>query len=70
LQGGEPIRLTLDASKMAFGPSRSHLVDVWIAYRYWQNQYGLDHNLSPTCTGLNAGSCTEPSVCTGLTVKF
>jgi hypothetical protein len=66
----EPIRLTLDAGKMAFGPSRSHLVDVWVAYRYWQNKYGLDHNLSPTCTGLNAGSCTESSVYTGVTVKF
>jgi hypothetical protein len=66
----EPIRLTLDASKMAWGPKYSHFVDVWVAYRYWQNKYGLDHSTSPTCLGVNAGSCTENSVYTGVTVKF
>src|SRR6266702_1348993 len=29
----EPIRLTLDASKAAWGAKYSHLVDVWVAYR-------------------------------------
>ncbi|MDB5606431.1 MAG: hypothetical protein JWP25_3331 [Bradyrhizobium sp.] len=66
----EPIRLTLDASKMAWGPTRSHMVDVWVAYRYWQNKYGLDHELSASCTGVNSGSCTESTVYTGVTVKF
>ncbi len=40
----EPIRLTLDASKAMWGPKWSHFVDVWVAYRYWQNKFGLDHN--------------------------
>jgi hypothetical protein len=66
----EPIRLTFDASRMIWGPSRSHFVDVWVAYRYWQNKSGLDHELSSVCTGIYAGSCTESSVYTGVTVKF
>jgi hypothetical protein len=66
----EPIRLTLDAGRMISGPTHSHLLDVWVAYRYWQNKYGLDHELSATCTGGNSGSCTESSVYTGVTVKF
>ena len=39
----EPIRLTLDASKAIWGDKWSHFVDVWVAYRYWQNKFGLDH---------------------------
>lgn len=66
----EPIRLTLDASKMIWGPKYSHHVDIWVAYKYWQNKYGLDHSKSPFCQGLNIGSCTESSVYSGLTVKF
>lgn len=66
----EPIRLTLDASKMMWGPNRSHLVDIWVAYRYWQNKFGLDHSLSPVCSGPNAGSCTESSFYSGVSVKF
>jgi hypothetical protein len=66
----EPIRLTFDASKLMWGPTRSHFVDLWVAYRYWQNKSGLDHNLSSVCTGVYAGSCTESSVFTGVSVKF
>ena len=40
----EPIRLTFDASKAFWGAKYSHFVDVWVAYRYWQNKFGLDHN--------------------------
>ena len=40
----EPIRLTFDASKAFMGPKYSHFVDLWVAYRYWQNKFGLDHN--------------------------
>jgi hypothetical protein len=67
----EPIRLTLDASKaFSRGNERySHLVDVWVAYRYWQNKFGLDHVHSSICTNA-PGSCTESSVYTGITVKF
>jgi hypothetical protein len=66
----EPIRLTLDVGKMVWGPNYSHHLDVWVAYRYWRNKFGLDHNLSPVCTGPNAGSCTEQSLYSGVSVKF
>jgi len=69
----EPIRLTLDASKAFMGPKYSHFVDVWVAYRYWQNKFGLDHNTSPACLaapGVSNHSCTESSLYSGITVKF
>lgn len=65
----EPIRLTLDASKAFGGDKYAHLVDVWVAYRYWQNKFGLDHRDSAICTSA-PGSCTESSVYSGITVKF
>lgn len=47
----EPIRLTFDASKAFMGPKYSHFVDVWVAYRYWKNKFGLDSDATPgTCT--------------------
>src|SRR6266481_2762682 len=72
----EPIRLTFDASKAFAGPKYSHFVDVWVAYRYWQNKFGLDHNAEPgVCTLAGPGtpstnSCTESTVYTGITLKF
>jgi hypothetical protein len=69
----EPIRLTFDASKAAFGQKYSHFVDVWVAYRYWQNKFGLDHNNSFVCNvraGVSNNSCTESSLYSGITVKF
>ncbi|MBH5369873.1 hypothetical protein [Bradyrhizobium glycinis] len=72
----EPIRLTLDASKAAWGDKYSHFVDVWVAYRYWQNKFGLDHNLAVGCTTpvggarVSTGACTESSLYSGITVKF
>jgi hypothetical protein len=71
----EPIRLTFDASKAFAGPKYSHFVDVWVAYRYWQNKFGLDHNATPgvctiAATGASTNSCTESSLYTGVTVKF
>ena len=73
----EPIRLTLDASKAMWGPKYSHFVDVWVAYRYWQNKFGLDHNApsiacSATVGGVTrpSGACTESSLYSGITVKF
>ena len=71
----EPIRLTFDASKAAYGAKYAHFVDVWVAYRYWQNKFGLDHNATPgVCTigatGASTNSCTESSLYTGVTVKF
>jgi hypothetical protein len=71
----EPIRLTFDASKFAMGPKYSHFVDVWIAYRYWQNAHGLDHNAMPgvctvAATGQSTNSCTESTIYSGVTMKF
>jgi hypothetical protein len=66
----EPIRLTLDASKVVWGAKYAHFIDVWVAYRYWQNKFGLDHTAAPQCVGANTGSCTESSLYTGVTMKF
>lgn len=72
----EPVRLTFDASKAAFGERYSHQVDLWVAYRYWQNKYGYDHSASGQCAvnfvlgGVNTGACTEQSFNSGITVKF
>jgi hypothetical protein len=71
----EPIRLTFDASKAVMGPKYSHFVDVWVAYRYWQNKFGLDHNAMPgvctlATTGVSTNTCTESSLYSGVTVKF
>jgi hypothetical protein len=71
----EPIRLTFDASKAFMGPKYSHFVDVWVAYRYWQNKFGLDHNATAgvctlAATGVSTNSCTESSLYSGVTVKF
>src|SRR5436305_3235311 len=72
----EPVRLTFDAARAVWGAKHSHLVDVWVAYRYWQNKFGLDHNRAFACTSVvggvtvSNGSCTESSLYTGITVKF
>ena len=69
----EPIRLTFDASKLVWGPKYSHFLDVWVAYRYWQNKFGLDHRNSAVCNivpGVSNRSCTEESLYAGVTVKF
>jgi hypothetical protein len=69
----EPIRLTFDASKAMWGTKYSHFVDVWVAYRYWQNKFGLDHNATPgVCNvgGISTNTCTESSLYSGITVKF
>src|SRR5579863_3436780 len=73
----EPIRLTFDASKAFWGPKYSQLVTTWVAYRYWQNKFGLDHNAEfGVCNALLNGaiqsthSCTEQSAYAGVTVKF
>jgi hypothetical protein len=73
----EPIRLTFDASKAVYGAKYSHFVDLWVAYRYWQNKFGLDHNAElGVCNTLIGGalvstnSCTEQTVYAGVTVKF
>jgi hypothetical protein len=71
----EPIRLTFDASKAFLGPKYSHFVETWVAYRYWQNKFGLNANAEPgvctlASTGRSTNSCNEESVSAGVTVKF
>ena len=66
----EPIRLIFDSGKAFWGSKHTHRLDVWVAYRYWENKYGFDHNASPVCMGLGAGSCVEKSFYPGITVKF
>jgi hypothetical protein len=68
----EPIRLTFDASKAVWGEKYTHFVDVWVAYRYWQNKFGIDHKNSLVCNvnGVSNNSCTESTIYSGITVKF
>jgi hypothetical protein len=69
----EPIRLTFDASKLMWGSKYSHFLDVWVAYRYWQNKFGLDHTNSTVCNvspGVSNNSCTESSLYSGISLKF
>jgi hypothetical protein len=68
----EPLRLTLDASKVFWGPKYSHFVDLWVSYRYAQNKAGYDHTRSSLCVvnGVSDHSCTESTLYTGVTVKF
>jgi hypothetical protein len=60
-----------------WGPKYTHFVDVWVAYRYWQNKFGLDHTAEfGVCNAPIGGvvqsthSCTESSANAGVTVKF
>jgi len=56
-----------------WGPKYSHFVDVWVAYCYRQNKFGLDQANSPVCNvarGVTNNSCTEQSLYSGITVKF
>jgi hypothetical protein len=74
----EPIRLTFDASKFIWGPKYAQFVTTWVAYRYWQNKFGLDHNTAlggpGVCvlagTTVSTNTCTEKTVYAGVTVKF
>ena len=71
----EPIRLTFDVSKALWGAKYSHLVDAFVAYRYWKNKYGLDGSnvANRSCffaDGTSNRSCTEQTVYTGVTVEF
>jgi hypothetical protein len=71
----EPIRFTFDASKAFAGPKYSHFVDLWVAYRYWQNKLGFDHSAAPgvctiAATGQSTSACTESTMYAGITMKF
>jgi len=70
----EPVRLTFDAGKALWGQKYSQVVQLFVAYRYWENKFG--HNdqdpADRVCytAGVNNGGCTEKSVYSGITVKF
>jgi hypothetical protein len=71
----EPIRLTFDASKAIWGPKYAQFVTTWVAYRYWENKFGLDASNPANLTcftagGVNNRTCTEKSLDAGITVKF
>lgn len=70
----EPIRLTFDASRMMWGSKYTHFVDLWVAYRYWHNKFGLDDSnpANGVCftNGVNNHSCTEKSLSSGVSIKF
>jgi hypothetical protein len=73
----EPIRLTFDASKAFMGPKYSQFVTTWVAYRYWQNKFGLDNNaelgvcnVGTVAAHVSTNSCNESTVYAGVTVKF
>jgi hypothetical protein len=63
----EPLRLTFDAGKVFWGPKYSHYFNVWVAYIYRQNLYGLDHIGTSLCAG---DTCTVSSLYAGITAKF
>lgn len=68
----EPIRLTLDAGKLFWGPQYSHLVDVWAAWKYDRNAGGYNELVDPTCVvaGIYNGSCSNSTVYAGITMKL
>jgi hypothetical protein len=70
----EPLRIIFDASGAWVGPHYSHRVDLWVAYRYWHNKFGLDADESSTCftniPGESNGTCSESSLSAGLTVSL
>jgi hypothetical protein len=69
----EPIRLTFDMSKAIWGPKYAQFLTTWVAYRYWQNKFGIDHTTSSICNiapGISNNTCTESTVYAGVTAKF
>ncbi len=54
--------LTLDVGQLAYG--RPNLFSIFVAYVYWKNKFGIDHNLDPT-----RGSI-ESTMLTGATMRF
>lgn len=55
-------KLNLDVGQLAY--NKPGLVSVWVAYVYWHNKFGIDHNLDPT------GGSIESTAVVGATVRF
>ncbi|TWB87806.1 hypothetical protein FBZ93_120104 [Bradyrhizobium macuxiense] len=68
----EPIRLTLDAGKLFWGPQYAHLVDVWAAWRYDRNITGFNPSVDPNCVTNKVpnGSCNDSGIYYGMTMKL
>lgn len=68
----EPFRLTMDASKLLWGPKYSHLIDVWVAWKYDRNIDGYAEAYSTSCivNGVYTRSCSQNTVYTGITMKL
>jgi hypothetical protein len=54
--------LNLDVGQLAY--NRPGVVSIWVAYVYWHNKFGIDHNLDPT------GGSIESTGIVGSTVRF
>ncbi len=54
--------LTLDVGQLAYG--RPNIFSIFVAYVYWQNKFGIDHDLDKT------GGTTESTMLTGATLRF
>jgi hypothetical protein len=55
-------KLSLDVGQVAY--NRPGLVSVWVAYVYWHDKFGIDHNLDPT------GGSIESTALVGATARF
>jgi hypothetical protein len=55
-------KLTLDIGQWTY--NKPGVVSVWVAYVYWHNKFGIDHNLDPT------GGSIESTRLVGGTVAF
>ncbi|MCA1396015.1 hypothetical protein [Bradyrhizobium sp. BRP56] len=70
---GIKIRSIIQRFQWAFG--KTSRIRRWVAYRCWQNKFGLDHNAAPgvctiAATGQSTNTCTESTVYGGVMVKF
>jgi len=54
--------ITLDVGQFAYG--KPNIFSIFVAYVYWQNKFGIDHNLDPT------GATTESTALLGGTLRF
>ncbi len=55
-------RINLDIGQWRY--NKPGVVSVWVAYVYWHNKFGIDHNLDPT------GGSIESTALVGSTVAF
>jgi len=54
--------ITLDVGQLLY--RKPNLFSIFVAYVYWQNKFGIDHNVDPT------GGSTESTMLVGATSRF